>query len=234
MNRNPVIHAYCRCSTTDQTTEQQRLAIQKAYPEGTHFLWYEEEISGWKGSRSQYDSLREAVIRGRAKEIAACNIARLGRNQREALQLLQLCQDKGVKVKILDSPIDFSGVVGTALFALFSGFAQMDSDSKSMNIKRKFALKKKQDPSWRMHGNVKDTVSEKVKKRAEEVYRMLDIGKSARYVSELLGISEHTIGKLRRLRGKELLTRREYAERFPGWHKVAIDERPALPEKQVS
>jgi len=233
MNESKIVHAYCRASSVDrQTTEQQRMAIELAYPSETSFVWYEEQVSGWKGSRSEYDALKDSIIKGRAKEIVCCNIARLGRNQREALAMLDLCQERGVKIWFLDQQIDFSGPLGKALFALFAAFAQMDSDSKSQNIKRKFAMKRAKEPDWKMHGNVKDTVSEKVKKRAPEVYRMLDAGSEQVYISEMLDLCEGTITKLKRLRseGKELLTRKEYAQRYPGWHKVKIEERPELPD----
>ena len=223
-----VVHGYVRASTDQQTTEQQRLALEKAYPEDTTFAWYEENESGWTGRRNEYETLTTNIMRGRVKELAVWNIARLGRNQREALRLLQLCQDMRVKIRILDTDLDFSGPMGTALFAMFAAFAQMDSDTKSQNIKRKFQMKKKLDPDWKMHGNIKDTVSETVKKKAPEVYRMLDAGQSASYISSMLGLHEHTVGKLKRLRGKELLTRKEYAAKHPGWHLLPIEERPSI------
>lgn len=224
-----VIHGYVRASTDDQTTEQQKMAITKAYPEGRQFVWYEENESGWHGKRSEYDALKDAILKGRCKEICACNVARLGRNQREVITLLMLCHDRGVKIKIIDTDIDFSGPLGSALFALFAAFAQIDSDTKSANIRRKFALKRLKDKDWKMHGNVKDTVSKHVKGKAPEVYRMTDDGKPIRYIAEMLGLSTSTVQKVLRLRGRELLTRLEYAKMFPDWHLKPIDKRPAIP-----
>lgn len=223
-----VIHGYLRVSTDQQTIEQQKDAVTNAYPSGTSFQWYEEHESGWQGRRNEYDALMQGIMKGRVKEVVFCNVARLGRNQRQALRFLELCAANQTKIKVLDTPLDFSGPLGMALFALLAAFAQIDSDTKSLNIKRKFALKKKYDPDWRMHGNIKDTVSADIKRKSIEVYRMLASGKSAKYVSEMLGLSEHTIGKLKRLQGKELLTRADYAKKHPGWHNLPIDQRPAV------
>jgi DNA invertase Pin-like site-specific DNA recombinase len=225
-----VISAYIRTSTTDQTVEQQMAAVEGSYPEGTMIHWYMEQTSGWQGNRGEWEALKVGVMKGRVKEVCAVNVARLGRNQREIVMMLDLCNSHGVKVKILDSPIDFSTPFGIALFSLFGAFAQVESDIKSANIKRKFELKKKQDPTWKMHGNIEGTVYKKVKEKSVEVYRMLDEGKSQKYIARLLELSEQSVSKLVRLRGKMLLTKADYAKMFPGWHLLPVDQRPPIPD----
>jgi DNA invertase Pin-like site-specific DNA recombinase len=68
MNQH-VISAYIRTSTTDQTVEQQMAAVEGAYPEGQVIHWYEEQASGWKGSRGEWEALKMGVMKGRVKEI---------------------------------------------------------------------------------------------------------------------------------------------------------------------
>ena len=125
----------------------------------------------------------------------------------------------GCTIKIVTLPLDFNGPFSGGIFMLMAELAQMESDLKSEHIKAYFKKKKRDDPTWKMHGNIKDTVSDKVKAKSGEVYEMMDKGKTIRYISEMLGLSTSCVQKLKRMRGKELPSRRaEYAAKNPGWH----------------
>ena len=227
-----IVHAYVRVSTEDQTIEQQKTAIRDSYQPNIELSFYEENESGWKGRRPEWEALKQGIVRGRVKEVCAFSISRLGRSCREAWAFLDMTRQMGCTIKIVTLPLDFNGPFSTGIFMLMAELAQMESDMKSFAIKAKFRQKRKDDPSWRMHGNVKDTVSKKMKSKAPEVYRMLADGKSQKYVSDIVGLMEHSIGKLVKLQGKQLMTRQDYAAAFPGWHLVPIDERPAIPDAE--
>ena len=213
------VHAYIRVSRDSQTVDQQKKAIQDSYPADTDFVWHEETASGWEGTRWEYEVLKKNIFKGWVKEVVVFSVSRLGRNVQEAAIFLSLCQNKNVRVKCLSENLDFSGPLGFALYALFAALAQMDSDTKSQRTKAKFDLYKEKDPEWQMHGSPPGCVSERTKMKAPEVYAMLDAGKSQKYIARMLVLTEHTVTKLVRLRGQELLTRKEYAERNPEWVK---------------
>lgn len=222
------IHAYVRTShSKDQTTQQQKDAIVASLPADAQVEFFEEQLSGWKGKRPEYDLLKKLIARGSVKELVVFSISRLGRNVQEAAALMTLCQQRNVRVRVLCENLDFSGPFGFALYTLFAALAQMDSDMKSMHTRAALDMKKEKE-GWQCHGSPPDCVARKVKEAAEEVYTMVDAGKSQRYVAKTLHLMEHTVTKIVRLRGKEMLTREEYAARFPGWHLMPREEMPRL------
>jgi len=222
------VHCYVRVSTDQQTLEQQREAITAAYPAGTELVWLEEKASGWDGPRPEYELLKKLIGKGWVKELCVVSVSRLGRNTREALVFVGLCQDRNIRLRVLSEGLDFSGPMGLALFALFSALAQMESDNKSLRTRAKLAWKRENE-GWQCHGSPPDCVAEKVKQRADEIYVMIDAGKSQSYIASMLNLSEHTVGKVVKLRGQPLLTRKEYAYCFPDWSKYPPGERHKLP-----
>lgn len=221
------VHAYIRVSRDGQTTAQQKLAITNAYPPGTEFEWWEETSSAWEDKRLEYYTLVRLMERGSVKELCSCSIDRLGRNTRTAFHFITICRDRNIKLKILSQGFDFSGPFGLTLYMLFSEIAQMESDNKSDRIRRKFA-QQKQDGTFCAHGTPPGTVSVKLKAKAEEVYRMLDDKKSYRYIADMLHLSVNSIEKLAHMRGQTLMTRAEFAKKYPGWHRMTPEELYAL------
>lgn len=229
---NHKVHIYIRVSDIDtQTTEQQEEACTRSYPPGIEFEIFTDKLSGWKGQRPEYETLRRLIMRGSVKELCVYSVSRLGRNQQEACSLLMECQKRNIKVKVITEGLDFSGPMGYALFALFSALAQMDSDTKSQRIREKFRHQKEQG-TFVGHGRMPHTISEKIKEKAEEVYRMMDDGKGYRHINRMLNISEHTIGKLAKLRGDILVTAKMFAKLFPNWHRMGKDAYPTYEEVQ--
>lgn len=217
-----VVHAYCRVSRDSSTLEQQRDAIKSAYPDGTQFQFYEEIHSAWTGERDTFDFLKKGIERGVVKEITCWSISRLGRNSRQLNQLLELMRKMSVKINIISQPFDWNSPFATSIWSIMSEIAQMESDLKSENTKRKLDWMK--ENGWVSHSPPPTAVSKKIKMKAPEVYRMLDDGKHYRYIAEQLNISPHTIGRLVKLRGKEILTRTEFAKKYPDWHKMRRSE----------
>lgn len=222
------VSAYIRTSTEDQTTQQQKDAILAAYNDDTHIIFYEEQLSGWKEQkRPKFDLLRKNIEHGQVKEVVVYSVSRLGRSVRDAFYFADLCDRKGVRLKVLCENLDFSGPLGKVLLLLFSALAEMDSDVKSQRIRDKFRLQKKEG-KFIAHGCPPGTISEKLKRVAPEVYLMHDNGRPNKYIARTLGITERSVMKLLAWRGKELLTRAEYAKRFPDWHRLPREQRPEV------
>jgi len=218
---------YARTSTTDQTLDQQVTACRVGLAPDVAPRILHEQLSGWKGTRPEYELLKQLIRKNWVKELRVFSISRLGRNVQEASRLLELCQQHSVRVKVVTESLDFSGPLGYALFTLFAALAQMDSDTKSMATRAKLAYKREHD-GWQCHGSPPHTIAQKVKDKAPEVYKMLDDGKPYRYVAKMLHLSESSIMKLNRLRGYPLLTREDFARLYPGWHEWPKDQLKAL------
>ncbi|HCH6157124.1 TPA: recombinase family protein [Vibrio parahaemolyticus] len=120
--------AYCRVSTTEQTTENQILQItQRGYdiqPERC----IEEIVSGSVEAmkREKFKTLVEHKLE-RGDTLVVLKIDRLGRNNIDVQQTINLLTNKGVKVVSLDLPIaDLSSSEGKLMLQMFSAFAEFE------------------------------------------------------------------------------------------------------------
>ncbi|QOV31518.1 recombinase family protein [Vibrio diabolicus] len=120
--------AYCRVSTTEQTTENQILQItQRGYdiqPERC----IEEVVSGSIEAmkREKFKTLVEHKLE-RGDTLVVLKIDRLGRNNIDVQQTINLLTNKGVKVVSLDLPIaDLSSSEGKLMLQMFSAFAEFE------------------------------------------------------------------------------------------------------------
>ena len=136
---------------------------------------------------------------------------------------MELCLKHDVRVKVVTEGLDFSGPIGNALFILFAALAQLDSDTKSEATRTKLDWMR-ENLGWECHGSPPHCLSENNVAKAPEVYNMLDRGKSYKYIQAALGISEHSIGKIAKMRGKPLITRKIFASLFNGWQDLPKDE----------
>lgn len=225
---NKKVAIYARCSTEEQNTiEIQIDACKGMYPAETEFDIYSEKESGWKGNRPEYELVKRMILSGRIKELCVYSISRLGRNQREVIQTMWTCQDRGVRVRVVLENMDFCGPMGMGMLSMLAAFAQIESDMKSERIKAVFREKKRKG-TFIGHGKMPHTFSEKVVEKADTVYNLLDQKKGYRQIAGILNVSEHTIGKLVKHRGHPLVTAKIFAQLFPDWHKKGKDHYPTL------
>lgn len=108
-------YAYIRCSTSGQTTENQKLAIKKwaKYHRIHNIQWVSEIISGTKTpDKRKLGSLINQVQENDI--IIVTELSRLGRSLMMILDVLQLLLDKKVKVIAIKEGYEFLLIVVTA------------------------------------------------------------------------------------------------------------------------
>lgn len=129
---------YLRVSTSEQTTSNQRLELERwASIRGfTIVKVYEDAgISGAKGrdQRPQFDAMLKGAARREYDVVAAWDVSRLGRSMRHLVTTLDELRATGCDLYLHTSGLDTSTPSGEALFGMLAVFSQLE---RSMNIER--------------------------------------------------------------------------------------------------
>lgn len=120
--------AYCRVSTTEQTTQNQILAIRNAGYDVIDSRVISETVSGSTKAtdREQFSNLIEHKIES-GDTLVVLKLDRLGRNNIDVQQTVSLLDSKGVRVVCLDLPVaDLSSSEGRLMLQMFSAFAEFE------------------------------------------------------------------------------------------------------------
>ena len=122
------IFSYLRVSTTEQSAENQLIAITKAgYDIESHRV-ISETVSGSKPAmdRPQFKELVNSKLES-GDTLVCLKLDRLGRNNSDVLNTVKLLTDKGVKLVSLDLPIrDLTSSEGEFMLGIFSAFSQFE------------------------------------------------------------------------------------------------------------
>ncbi|WP_064603181.1 recombinase family protein [Photobacterium sp. J15] len=121
-------YAYCRVSTTEQTVENQILAIRAAGFEIEDHRVISETVSGSTKSmkREQFKMMVEHKLE-RGDTLVVLKLDRLGRDSIDCQQTIELLINRGIKVVCLDLPIpDLSSAEGKLMLQMFSAFAEFE------------------------------------------------------------------------------------------------------------
>lgn len=122
------LFAYCRVSTTEQTTENQVLAIQNAgYPVETHRT-IEETISGSCPAMQRPEFKNLVVNKMESGDtLVVLKLDRLGRDNIDLQQTIKLLTEKNIKVVSLDLPVqNLSSSEGKLMLQIISAFAEFE------------------------------------------------------------------------------------------------------------
>lgn len=122
---------YLRVSTKEQTTENQRLELQRvASAKGwTITATYQDEgISGAKGRdrRPNYDQLLKDAVRAKFDVVMAWDVSRLGRSLTGLVQALDDLHSNGVDLYLHQQAIDTTTPSGKAMFQMTGVFAEFE------------------------------------------------------------------------------------------------------------
>ncbi|HHL9590040.1 TPA: recombinase family protein [Citrobacter braakii] len=127
--------AYCRVSTSEQSTENQIMAIRQAGYEVNDNRVVSETVSGGvqamqrKGFADMVTHKLEA-----GDQLVVLKLDRLGRDNIDVQQTITMLVDKGVDVVSLDLPVrNLSSAEGKLMLQMFSAFAEFE---KSRIIER--------------------------------------------------------------------------------------------------
>jgi DNA invertase Pin-like site-specific DNA recombinase len=122
---------YLRVSTKDQTTENQRIELERlAAQRGWQIVetYSDNGVSGAKGrdQRPALDRLCTDAARGKFDLIAAWSIDRLGRSLHHIVNLLAELHEQNVAVYMHQQAIDTSTAAGKAMLGMCSVFAEFE------------------------------------------------------------------------------------------------------------
>jgi len=122
------IFSYCRVSTTEQTTENQILAIRQRGYEVNDARIISETVSGSVEAmkREKFKMLINHQLE-RGDMLVVLKLDRLGRDNIDVQNTINLLTDKGIKVACLDLPVaDLSSSEGKLMLQMFSAFAEFE------------------------------------------------------------------------------------------------------------
>lgn len=122
------IFSYCRVSTTEQTTENQILAIRQKGYEVNEPRVISETVSGSVEAmkREKFNMLVNHQMES-GDMLVVLKLDRLGRDNIDVQNTINLLTDKGIKVVCLDLPVaDLSSAEGKLMLQMFSAFAEFE------------------------------------------------------------------------------------------------------------
>ena len=120
--------SYCRVSTTEQTTENQILAIQQKGYQVNEARIISETVSGSVEAmkREKFKMLINHQMES-GDMLVVLKLDRLGRDNIDVQSTINILTDKGIKVVCLDLPVaDLSSSEGKLMLQMFSAFAEFE------------------------------------------------------------------------------------------------------------
>lgn len=122
------LFAYCRVSTTEQTTANQILAIRTAGYDVADSRVISEVVSGSREAmkREAFNNLVTNKLEA-GDSLVVLKLDRLGRDNIDVQNTVTMLSDKGIKLICLDLPVkDLSSSEGKLMLQMFSAFAEFE------------------------------------------------------------------------------------------------------------
>jgi putative DNA-invertase from lambdoid prophage Rac len=122
------IFSYCRVSTTEQTTENQIIAIRQKGYEVSDSRVISETVSGSVEAmkRQKFKMLINNQMEA-GDMLVVLKLDRLGRDNIDVQNTINLLTEKGIKIVCLDLPVaDLSSAEGKLMLQMFSAFAEFE------------------------------------------------------------------------------------------------------------
>lgn len=167
---------YARISTKYQSLDMQIEALKK---EGCEKI-YQDQMSGSSNNRPGLLMALEAIRKG--DTLVVWKLDRLGRCVRNLVELFNNLSSTGVNFKSLTDNIDTSTPMGTFLFHIMAGLAQMERDLTSERIRAGIANAKNRG----MRAGRKRVMTDS---KIESARKLLATGMKMREVANDLGIA---------------------------------------------
>ena len=119
---------YCRVSTADQTTDNQRLELEQVADRAgwTITQTFTDVISGARAKRPGLDALMLAVARKEVDMVMVWDVSRLGRSLSHLISLLEQFHAKGVNLYFHQQGIDTTTPAGKAMFQMLGVFSEFE------------------------------------------------------------------------------------------------------------
>ena len=190
--KGDVIGAYLRVSTKKQTTENQRMAVEKvAEVNNWNVLYYEDVASGAKDVRPSLTKLEEDARAGKIDTILLVRLDRLGRRTINTLKFINEMTECGVAIKTLDGTVDTSddNPLRKVILTLMAAFAEMERDLLIERTNAGLERAKSEGKTLGRKANPPD------KATILAIKAMLGEGASKASIRQALGIGRHKLDR---------------------------------------
>lgn len=185
------VFAYCRVSTTDQTTENQAQEIAQAGFAVTQARTIAETVSGSvaAGERPGFAKLRERMEAGDV--LIVTKLDRLGRNAMDVRQTVEALAAQGVRVHCLAlGGVDLTSPAGKMTMQVLAAVAEFERDLLIERTQSGMARARAEGKHVGRPGALTDA-------QAGEVVRRLAAGESVSGLARDFGTSRTTIQRTR-------------------------------------
>ena len=174
------VYGYARVSTLDQNLDRQKDALKKY---GVDHLFC-EKISGAKKSRPELDRMLSLLERGDSVVIES--LSRLGRSVKNLSELMEMFNEKEIRLISLKESIDTTSATGRLLFTIISSLAAFERETLIERTNEGLAAARARG---RLGGRPK--TNESTLKKAVALYRTGEY--SLADITALTGVSKSTL-----------------------------------------
>jgi DNA invertase Pin-like site-specific DNA recombinase len=179
---------YLRVSTNQQTTDNQRKALETAIAQRGWTIvaiFDEPAMSGAKGrtQRPHLDALLKSAVRGQFDVVAAWSVDRLGRSLPDLVATLGELQAAGVDLFLHQQAVDTTTPSGRALFGMMGVFAEFERELVRERVRAGLARAR----------SVGRTLGRPASVDRDRVRATLASGVSQRAAAKALGISQASV-----------------------------------------
>ena len=175
-----------RCSTSHQTTENQRLELYEICERNDWIVVeeYDETISGTKGvnERDELKRMLKDASRKKFDKLVVWSIDRLGRNMKHLVSVLSQLKDLEVDIYSYKQGIDTSTTMGASFFHMVGIFSELEHNLRAE--RQKIGIKRAMQQGVKF--GRKDVVDEDIE---YQIYQLRSKGKSIRAIAKSVGIS---------------------------------------------
>jgi DNA invertase Pin-like site-specific DNA recombinase len=137
-NTNKTTAFYLRVSKNDQTTENQKLELERVAQKSNwniYKYYVDTGISGINSDRPEFLKLQKAILQNKIDIVAAWSVCRLGRSLQDLVNFLKLLNDKGVDLYLHQQGIDTRTSSGKAMFQMIGVFSEFEHSIISERVK---------------------------------------------------------------------------------------------------
>ncbi len=183
---------YGRVSTTQQTTDNQRLELAQAGYQIEQDFWFADEGISGKVAASQRPAFKAMLIQIRKGEtLVVSKLDRLGRDAIDVLQTVRQLGERGVKVVVLQlGNTDLTAPAGKLLLSMLAAVAEMERDLLVERTQAGLARAKAEGKSL---GRPSKTTPE----QRTEIRRRLMTGDSVSALARAYGVSRASVIAIR-------------------------------------
>ena len=188
-----MIYGYARVSTIEQSLEYDALKqqVKRLEDAGAQVVLVDVE-SGRSEKRKEFNRLLRLVKEAKVREVIITRIDRLGRSDIDVIRTIQLFNDCGIILRILDAPIDVSSSFGRFSASQMAALADFESRLLSertrhgMNYFRSQGKLQKACFGYKLNGDRKLEPHEANFPIARKIIDLLLLGYSYGAISKLL------------------------------------------------